>query len=142
MTKLNNGIFYHQKEEVYSWEQIASAGVLLILHFSGFLERIRDAFAPLVVQGMGLPKQAADLLLMTVARREVGAVMMKDMVDTGELSLKQIFVGLLVMTLFVPCMSNTLLLGRAVGWIKTGVIFAGVTAIAIGAGIGVNMIWI
>jgi ferrous iron transport protein B len=120
---------------------IASAGVLLVLHFTGLLERIRALLAPVVVQGLGLPAEAADMLLMTLARREVGAVMMKEMVDKGQLDLKQIFVGLLVMTLFIPCMSNTMVLGRALGWMRTLMIVTAVTAIALCAGLAANAIW-
>ena len=120
---------------------IASAAVLLVLHFSGLLERIRDLLAPVIVRGLGLPRDAADLLLMTLARREVGAVMLKDMVDAGRLDLRQIFVSLLVMTLFVPCMSNTLILGRVVGWRRTLIIFVSVTLLALGAGTAAHLLW-
>ena len=120
---------------------VASAAVLLVLQLSGLLERIRDLLAPVVVHGLGLPRESADILLMTLARREVGAVMMKGMVDTGQLSLRQIFIGLLVMTLFVPCMSNTLILGRVVGWRRTAAIFVMVTVIALGTGMIVHRLW-
>jgi len=120
---------------------VAGAAVMLVLHLSGLLDRIRDLFAPVVVQGLGLPREGTDVLLMTLARREVGAVMLKEMVDKGALNLEQIFVGLLVMTLFVPCMSNTLLLGRVVGWRRTAVIFVSVTLIALGVGVLANALW-
>ena len=61
-------------------------------------------------------------------------------VDEGLLDHRQIFIGLLVMTLFVPCMSNTMILGRIVGWLKTVFIFALVTIIALCVGIGINML--
>ena len=120
---------------------VLSAGVLLVLHFTGLLEKLRDLMAPVVVWGLGLPRDAADMLLMTLARREVGAVMMKDMVASGVLSHKQIFVGLLVMTLFVPCMSNTMLLWRAVGWVRALIIFVAVLTIAIATGMVFNFAW-
>jgi ferrous iron transport protein B len=121
---------------------VASAGVLLVLHYTGLLARIRALLAPVVVKGLGLPEACADVLLMTLARREVGAVMMKEMVDRGQMDLQQIFVGLLVMTLFVPCMSNTMILGRTLGWVKTAVIFVLVTAIALGTGLLANALWV
>lgn len=120
---------------------VASAGVLLALQLSGLLERLRQLLAPVVVQGFGLPAESTDMLLMTLARREVGAVMMKDLVDRGLLDHRQIFVGLLVMTLFVPCMSNTLVLGKVVGGRRTAVIFVAVMSIAILAGIAANALW-
>ena len=121
---------------------VASAAVLLVLEASGLLARLRDLLAPVVVTGLGLPVACADMLLMTLARREVGAVMMKEMVDRGQLNLEQIFVGLLVMTLFVPCMSNTMILGRTLGWAKTVVIVVLVTALALCAGMVANAAWV
>jgi ferrous iron transport protein B len=120
---------------------VASAALLLVLHYSGLLARIRALLAPVVVQGLGLPEACADMLLMTLARREVGAVMMKEMVDSGLLNLQQIFVGLLVMTLFVPCMSNTMILGRTLGWVKALLIVVLVTVIALGTGLLANALW-
>jgi ferrous iron transport protein B len=120
---------------------MASAALLLVLHLTGLLGRIRELLAPVVVDGLGLPEACADMLLMALARREVGAVMMKEMVDAGQLSLQQIFVGLLVMTLFVPCMSNTMILGRTLGWLRTLVIVAAVTVIALCAGMAANAVW-
>jgi ferrous iron transport protein B len=120
---------------------LVTSAVMLALHFTGLLERIRDLFAPVVGWGLGMPREFTDVLLMTLARREVGAVMFKETVDAGTLNLEQIFVGLLVMTLFVPCMTNVLLLGRVVGWRRTVVIFVSVTLIAIGVGILANALW-
>jgi ferrous iron transport protein B len=120
---------------------ILSAGVLLTLEMTGLLARLRALLAPVVEQGFGLPARYADVLLMTLARREVGAVMLKEMVDRGELDLQQIFVGLLVMTLFVPCMSNTLVMGRVIGWLRTLLVFVLVTLIAIVAGVVTNQLW-
>ncbi len=120
---------------------IASAAVLLALDLSGLLAGIRAAFAPVVVTALGLPARCADVLLMTVARREVGAVMMKDLVDQGTLDLRQTFVGLLVMTLFVPCMSNTLIMGRVLGWRASALIFVAVTLIALITGTVANALW-
>lgn len=120
---------------------VAGAALLTTLHLTGLLDRLRAAMAPLVVSGLGLPTEATDALLMTLARREIGAVMMKDMVDAGAMDLRQIFVGLLVMTLFVPCVNNTFVLWRVVGWRRTLTIFVAVTSIAVAAGLAVNAAW-
>jgi ferrous iron transport protein B len=105
------------------------------------LGRIRDALAPIVVRGLGLPVEFTDMLLMTLARREVGAVMMKNLVDKGGLDLKQVMVGLTVMTLFVPCLNSTLVLGRVVGWRRAVLIFVVVMSVAIAVGAAVNLLW-
>ena len=72
---------------------------------------------------------------------EVGAVMMKDMVDGGMMDTRQVFVGLLVMSLFVPCMSNTLIMGRVIGRRRTLLVFVAVTVIALLTGLAVNGVW-
>lgn len=135
--------YYRLKDFIYEACPmfVASAGFLFILHSTGLLEKLRNFMAPVVTKGLGLPREGAEMLLMTLARREIGAVMMKEMVDKGELNLKQIFIGLLVMTLFIPCMSNTLLLYRVVGGLKTVIIFLSVLLIAFGLGFSINMIW-
>jgi len=120
---------------------VAGAGLLLVLHFTGLLGHLRAIMAPVVVRGLRLPVECADMLLMTLARREVGAIMMKQMVDAGTLSLRQIFVGLLVMILFVPCVSNTVVLGRVVGWRSTVAILVLVAAIDLGVGVLVSALW-
>ena len=120
---------------------VASAGLLLILKFTGVLEWIRDLLAPMVVNGLGLPREFADMLLITLARREIGAVMLKDAVDAGSYDLRQVFVSLLVMTLFVPCLTTSLAVGRMIGWRKSLVIFFAVCGIAMLMGTAANTMW-
>ncbi len=120
---------------------VASAALFLALHYTGLLYRLRDLLAPVVERVLGLPRECADMLMMTLARREVGALMLKHMADAGALSVRQIFVGLLVMILFVPCMNNTLLLGRVVGWRRTAAILIAVVATALLAGGCANALW-
>ena len=102
---------------------------------------MRELLSPVVVRGLGLPARAADMLLMTLARREVGAVMMKDLVDANGMSLKQIFIGLLVMTLFVPCVAHFLMMVKERG-LKVGLgIMAFVTPVAILTGAGLHYVF-
>jgi len=119
----------------------ASAVILQLLEQTGLLARLRQGLAPIVTGGLGLPAQYAEMLLTTLARREVGAVMLKNLVDQGGLSVKQTVVALTVMTLFVPCLNNTLILGRVIGWLRALIIFMAVMAIAIGVGVAVNLVW-
>jgi ferrous iron transport protein B len=120
---------------------VASAAILLVLHFSGLLVRLHDLLSPLIVSSLGMPRDFAEMLIMTLARREVGAVMFKVAVDRGQFNLQQIFVGLLVMTLFVPCLSNVLIMSRVLGWLKTTVITTAVIFISLGAGAIAHLLW-
>lgn len=120
---------------------LASAATLLALHYLGLLDRLRDLLAPVVVSGLGLPRNYADALLVTLARRELGAVMLKKMSDDHLLSLEQTFVGLLVMILFLPCLTTTMAMGRVLGWRSAAGISIAVMAIATGAGAVVHLFW-
>jgi ferrous iron transport protein B len=120
---------------------LASAATLFILHSVGLLDRLRSLLAPVVVRGLGLPRDYADVLLVTLARREMGAVMLKDMADSHRLNVQQLFVALLVIVLFVPCMTTGMILGRVLGWSRAALVFSAVTAIAIGAGAVVHLLW-
>ena len=120
---------------------LASAATLFILHSIGLLDRLRNLLAPVVVRGLGLPRDYADVLLVTLARREMGAVMLKDMADSHRLNVQQLFIALLVIVLFVPCLTTGMVLGRVLGWARAVLVFTAVTAIAIGAGTVVHLIW-
>jgi ferrous iron transport protein B len=120
---------------------LLAAGIMVSLERLGLLERIRRLLAPFVASGLGLPESYADMLLPMLARREVGAVMLKNFVDAGTLDHRQVVVALTVMTLFVPCVNNALLLGRVLGWLRATAIFAGVLVIGFGVGMAVNWAW-
>ncbi len=120
---------------------LASAATLFILHSIGLLDRVRNLLAPVVVRGLGLPRDYADVLLITLARREMGAVMLKDMADSHRLNVQQLFIALLVIVLFVPCLTTGMVLGRVLGWARAVLVFTAVTAIAIGAGAVVHLLW-
>jgi ferrous iron transport protein B len=120
---------------------VASAATLLSLHYTGLLDRIRSLLAPVVVTGLGLPRNYADALLILLARRELGAVMLKKMADDHALTLQQTFVGLLVMILFLPCMTTTMAMARVLGWKSAVVISVSVIAIATATGSIVHLLW-
>jgi ferrous iron transport protein B len=121
---------------------VASAATLLSLHYTGLLDRIRSLLAPVVVTGLGLPRNYADALLILLARRELGAVMLKKMADDHALTLQQTFVGLLVMILFLPCMTTTMAMARVLGWKSALVISVSVIAIATATGSIVHLLWV
>jgi ferrous iron transport protein B len=120
---------------------VASAAALLIMDFLGLLDRLRNVLAPVVVSGLGLPREYADVLLVTLARRELGAVMLKKMADSQHLEFKQVFVALLVMILYVPCMTTITVLARVLGWRRAMLVFAAVVTIAISTGAVVHWVW-
>ena len=72
----------------------------------------------------------------------MGAVMLKNMAVSHRLDVKQLFTALLVVVLFVPCMTTGMVLGKVLGWRKAVVVFTAVTAIAIVAGVAVHLLWV
>jgi small GTP-binding protein len=121
---------------------MASAAALFVLHTVGLLDRLRDLLAPVVVTGLGLPRHYADVLMVTLARREMGAVMLKNMAGSHRLGIKELFIALLVIVLFVPCLTTGMVLGRVLGWRRAALVFASVTVIAIAAGMAVHLLWV
>ncbi|MBF0311488.1 MAG: ferrous iron transport protein B [Magnetococcales bacterium] len=94
---------------------MAAAVMMFVFDNSGILQGLKTFFHPMVTGFLSLPDKVTEVFILVLSRREVGAVYFKDMVDAGELSFEQIVVGLVVMTLFIPCASNTLMMIKEVG---------------------------
>lgn len=80
--------------------------VLFLLDFMGTLTWLEHAAEPLIVQWLGLPVQATQSFLVGFLRRDYGAAGFFEMARAGLLTLNQIIVALVTITLFVPCIAN------------------------------------
>jgi ferrous iron transport protein B len=80
------------------------------------IEGIEHGLRPLVVGWLHLPPEAARIFLMGFLRRDYGAAGLFDMARQGALTAQQIVVSLVVITLFVPCLANFLVIVREQGW--------------------------
>lgn len=76
----------------------AASLVVSVLDLTGLLESLESLLNP-VTTGIGMPAEFSQVLLLGVIRRDFAAAGMTDLV----LSPEQVFVGLVVITLFVPC---------------------------------------
>jgi len=94
---------------------VAAAVVMFTLQQTNLLNLIKTAMHPLVANVLSLPDKATEVLILVLARREVGAVYFKNMVEASELDYVQIVTGLIVITLFVPCLSNTMIMIKEYG---------------------------
>ena len=113
---------------------LAGTALLFALDRVGALEAITSAARPVVIGALGLPAQTAEVFVMGFLRRDYGAAGLFSMAREGALSGTQSVVALTVMTLFVPCVANLLMIIRERG-LRTGLaILAAVTVIAIGTG--------
>jgi ferrous iron transport protein B len=117
---------------------LVGTALLFVLDRLGLLTALSRAARPIVTGALGLPAGAAEVFVMGFLRRDYGAAGLFRMAEGGQLTGVQAVVALTVMTLFVPCVANLLMIIKERG-VKTGLaILAAVTVIAIGTGTAVN----
>jgi len=87
---------------------IFGALILFILHETGGMKFLEWLLRPIVVSFLNLPIHFSEALVMSLARSEAGAVLIMNMVKQGELNSIQIIVAIIVITLFIPCISNVM----------------------------------
>ncbi len=79
------------------------------------------------VQWVGLPKDMSTAILFGFFRRDYGAAGLLDMVEKGAIGGIDLVVTAIILTLFVPCIANFLMMVRERGWqaavVMTGFIF-------------------
>jgi len=119
------------------------AGTLLLFVLSrlGWLAILTRGLEPLVVGVLGLPARTAQVLVMGFLRRDYGAAGLFALAHAGQLSPVQAVVALTVMTLFVPCVANFLVMIKEQGARAAFGILGVVTVIAIGTGAGLNAVF-
>jgi ferrous iron transport protein B len=119
---------------------LAGTALLFILDRLGALERLSAAARPVVVGALGLPPEAAQVFVMGFLRRDYGAAGLFKMAHDGALTGVQAVVALTVMTLFVPCVANLLMIMKERG-ARTGLaILTFVTVVALGTGAVLNLL--
>lgn len=108
--------------------------VLFTLDKLGLLAVIVRASEPVVSGLLGLPATTAHVFLMGFLRRDYGAAGLFDMAQQGLLTVPQVTVGLVVITLFVPCIANFLVMIKEQGWRNAALMvgFILVYALAVG----------
>jgi ferrous iron transport protein B len=112
--------------------------LLFVLDRVGGLAALSSAARPVVTGLLGLPPKAAEVFVMGFLRRDYGAAGLFLMARDGALTHVQAVVALTVMTLFVPCVANFLMIVKERG-LRIGLaILAFVTLIAVGTGAVLN----
>jgi ferrous iron transport protein B len=84
------------------------AFILFILHETSGMLLLEWALRPIVVSFLNLPIHFTEAMVMSLARSEAGAVIIMNMVKQGELDAIQVIVSIIVLTLFIPCISNVM----------------------------------
>lgn len=112
--------------------------LLFVLDRIGALVLLSRMGEPIVTGLLGLPAQTAQILLMGFLRRDYGAAGLFQLAHSGQLSGVQAVVALTVMTLFVPCVANFLMIIRERGTRVAFAILAFITPVALLTGAGLN----
>lgn len=112
--------------------------LLFALDRLGALEWLAIVGRPVVTGWLGLPAESAEVFIMGFLRRDYGAAGLFTMVGNGALTATQSVVALTVMTLFVPCVANLLMIIKERGARVGFAILAFVTVVALGTGAALN----
>jgi ferrous iron transport protein B len=112
--------------------------ILFVADRTGLLALLQVWAAPLVQTGLGLPPAATAAFIIGFLRRDYGAAGLFVMARAGQLNPQQVLVSLVVITLFVPCIAQVLVIAKEHGW-KTMLGVVGVVfPLAFGVGAALN----
>ena len=112
--------------------------VLFILDTTGSLQSLERGLRPVIVHWLGLPPQTTGAFIIGFLRRDYGAAGFFNLAQEGLLTTNQVLIGLVTMTLFVPCLANVLIVIKERGFKNAMIINFVVMAIALLVGGVIN----
>ncbi|MBI3949696.1 MAG: ferrous iron transporter B [Acidobacteria bacterium] len=95
---------------------------------------MEEGLRPIVVGLLHLPVETAQAFVMGFLRRDYGAAGLFDLARQGKLTAQQAVVSLTVITLFVPCVANFLVIIKEQGWKRALMIVGFITPFALAVG--------
>jgi ferrous iron transport protein B len=113
---------------------LAGTTLLFIMDRTGMLAALMRVTRPVVTGWLGLPAEAAPVFVMGFLRRDYGAAGLFQLAHRGGLNGTQAVVALTVMTLFIPCIANLLMIIKEQGVRAAATILVSVTVIAVSTG--------
>jgi ferrous iron transport protein B len=126
----------------YLWEAVplflVGTALLFVLDKTGLLKWVVAGGRPIVTGLLGLPAETAQVFVMGFLRRDYGAAGLFQLAHAGRLSATQAVVALTVMTLFVPCVANFLMIIKEQGLKAALGILVFVTTVALSTGAGLH----
>jgi len=90
--------------------------VLFLLDRLKLLDFVTRAGEPIVTGVLGLPAEASAAFLIGFLRRDFAATRLFDMSRGGGLSVVQLVVAMVTITLFIPCIANVFMIAKERGW--------------------------
>jgi len=112
--------------------------LLYVLDATHLLSILQRALSPVMVGLLGLPAESANAFLIGFLRRDYGAAGLYAMQRGGALTANQTVVALTVITLFIPCVANFLVMVRERGKRAALAIAAFIVLYAFGIGALMN----
>ncbi len=106
---------------------LAGALLVYLLDRIGWLAVLTRLGEPLVTGWLGLPPEASLAFVLGFLRRDFGATGLFALASAGRMTPLQSLVGMVTITLFIPCVAAVLMIARERGWRTslaiTGLIF-------------------
>jgi ferrous iron transport protein B len=112
--------------------------ILFALDKTGGLAALERWASPLVVSGLGLPAETTGAFIIGFLRRDYGAAGLFTLARDGSLNATQLVISLVVVTLFVPCIANVMVIAKEHGWKTTAWVVAFIFPFAFGVGVLLN----
>ena len=100
---------------------------------TGTLGNVINVFSP-IVKAIGLPVEVTTAFVFGFFRRDFGAAGLYDLQSSGFLTVAQLTVAAVTLTLFVPCVAQFLVMIKERGIRVAAIIFAFVTVMAFSSG--------
>jgi ferrous iron transport protein B len=138
LTKTRMRVWWYLGEAVPLF--LVGTVLLFVLDRVDALDAIAAAGRPVVTGLLGLPAETAQILLMGFLRRDYGAAGLFQLAHNGQLTGVQAVVALTVMTLFIPCIANFLMIVKERGARVAFTLLAVITPIAVFTGAGLNYV--
>jgi len=139
VTKTRMRVWWYLGEAVPLF--LAGTVLLFVLDRLDALDAVAAAGRPVVTGMLGLPPETAQILMMGFLRRDYGAAGLFHLAQTGQLTGVQAVVALTVMTLFIPCVANFLMIVKERGLRVAMVLLSVITPIAILTGTGLHYVF-
>ena len=129
LSKVKMRLIWYMKEVVPLFI-LATVGLFFMdkIHLLTTLEKW---FSPIVVKFLGLPIETTSTFIMGFLRRDYGASGIYTLAQDGLLNANQILVSAVVITLFVPCLAQSLMVIKEHGIKIASIVFVAITTYAI-----------
>lgn len=99
--------------------------IMAVLNYTNGFVHIYRIFSPITCTLLNLPKEATDLFVLSIIKKDLGAAGLYSILSRDIMSEAQLTLTLIVMTLFVPCFASLMILLKEWGPLLTSAIFIG-----------------